>query len=638
MNEQNNLNNQFNNQFNNQPSPEGLEMPREHIKKKFFSTAFLADDSVDSTATGAFVPSENSVVTNTAFATDNTPLANPSFNDENNFVPSPNVPEESNIAVTPSIVEENIKENIETLDDDNDIEELDVLDDEPKQEEIEELDVLDEEKVVEGIEAPHPEISYDQTPQPTAMPDGYIPSYNRQYTNQGPQVGVIKPHGYDQNVDPNFGYNTQVVQPGMQNAIPAAGIAGAAMMAQQAPSIESSAIFQAANQQPTASNVTPANQVVDNTPVQQWMTNQPLSSANIESTTIEENKVMSANQREELERRKNEPVVPVPTEVTKPSPTVNVRPELLVKEYIGDDYTSLTMAPLNFGALFLGAAYFAYRKLYIWSLINMVIVGCLLFFVPTNYNYLAVLGFHLLMALAVNRIYIFNTKLMAKGVARRNAKKKKPKTQEELEENMRIRGRVSFVNALLAVCLFVAGVISISMFVLPNNDVSKLINKAFGGGNPFKVKEFKYTGTIVYDEQYDVTNLLDIWIPDAMIDTEGLKSEPIVYYKYIGPDPGEYNICSIKIGTIKDFDNGNSYVVKVAAYNGEDDKIKKGTTNGIEWTNYYTKDDNYEIYYKGATIKDKALLLEYRIGKDAPQEQCSQYYLQIMESIKLKEE
>jgi len=502
------------------------------------------------------------------------------------------------------------------------------------------LDVLDEESPVPAVQAPHPNDLYEQNQLgDVSQNPGYVPSYNRPEIKQGAQGGVIKPHGIDNNMDPNFGYNTQVVQPGVMNGANqfAGGVAGASMM-NQGPSIESSAIFQAANQAPNASNVIPANQVVDNTPVQQWMTNQPLSSANIENTTVEENKVMSANQREELERRKNEPVVPVPTEVTKPASTVNVRPELLVKEYIGEDYTSLTMSPLNFGALIFGAAYFAYRKLYIWAIINLLISAGLLFFVPTNYNYLAVLGFHLLMALAVNRIYILHVKIYANSVARRNAKKKVPKTQEELENTMRFRGRVSFINALLTVCIYVAGIISIAIFVLPNNDVSKLISKAFGGGNPFMVKEFKYTGTIIYDENYNVTNLIELFVPDDMTFVEEKDNGNIIHYTYNTSSEGEYNTCSIKVGTIKDYDNGNSYVVKIAAYNGEEELVKKATTNGIDWTNYYTKTDNYEIYYKGATIKNKALLLEYRIGKDTPEELCGRYYVDIMESIKLKEE
>jgi len=607
MNEQNNFNNQFNDQLNNQinnlPGPEGLEMPREHIKKKFFSAAFLNDSAVDNTATGAFVPTNESVVTNTAFS--NESVVNP----------------------------------IETLDDppaSEEIEELDVLEETSVPEEIEELDVLEEEKV----EAPHPDVNSFQNNQ--AAPDqyGYTPSYNRPSVNQGPQVGVIKPNTINQNVDSNFGYNTQVVQPGVQNVAPvaAAGMMGATMVNQQvqAPSIESSAIFQAVNQQATTSNVIPANQMVDNGPVQPWMTNQPLSAAGIESTTIEENKVMSANQREELERRKNEPVVPVPTEITKPAVSVDIRPELLVKEYIGEDYTSLTMSPLNFGALFFGAAYFAYRKLYIWAVINIAIVGALLFFVPMNYNFLAILGFHLLMALAVNRIYILHVKIMAKGIARSNAKKKKPKTQAELEENMRYRGRVSFVNGLLAVCLFVAGIISISIFVLPNNDVSKLISKAFGGGNPFKIKELKYEGTINYDQEYSVSDLIEVYIPDGFMPAK--DNGNVISYFYEPNMVEESCSCSFKAGVIKDFSNGDSYVVKIAAYNEEDNKISNSTTNGVDWTNYYTENDNNKIYYKGATVKNKALLIEYRIDKNKDEEVCGEYYLKIMDLMKLKED
>ena len=135
--------------------------------------------------------------------------------------------------------------------------------------------------------------------------------------------------------------------------------------------------------------------VVDNSPVEPWMVNQPLSANNIDNSTAGQNNVISANKREELERQKIEGVLdtsPVPEDVTKKTVATDVRPELLVKEYVGNEYQALVMSPSNFGAFVFGAAYYAYRKMYVLGIINIAIVLGLLFFVPLKYNVLAVVG------------------------------------------------------------------------------------------------------------------------------------------------------------------------------------------------------------------------------------------------------
>ena len=98
------------------------------------------------------------------------------------------------------------------------------------------------------------------------------------------------------------------------------------------------------------------------------------------------------------------------------------------------------------------------------------------------------------------------------------------------------------------------------------------------------------------------------------------------------------NKCKIKLGILKDYNDGSNFIIQLADYNKEEDKIDVKETKGIKWTNYYTEDVNDVIYYKGTTINDRALVLEYRIGKGSTENICDAYYLTIMESLNLKEE
>ena len=460
------------------------------------------------------------------------------------------------------------------------------------------------------------------------------PVINPPVNQNQPSVGVFKPQGAEGN-NMNLGYNTEAVNPAL--AIGVGTVAGAVPPPAGGPlpqiTMENSAIFQASQQnsnQPAA----PVQTRVDNTPVEQWMINQPLSATNVENSTAGQSNVISANKREEMAKKNNSvDTTPVPEEVTKKAGDTNIRTELLVKEYIGEDYQSLTMSPFNFGAFIFGAIYYGYRKVYFWCLINLGIVMVLLYFVPFKYNFLAVLGFHVFMALSFNRVYIIHVKMLAKMQKKTNSFKKNPRTQDELESVMRRSGKVSVINAILVLCIFLSGIYFVSMYVLKDNEFSKMVVKSIGGSKKI-YKRAKFEGNIIYDKEQDVNELINIRIPEVF---EG-SGDKFIDYIYTTMSEGKNNQCSIRVGVIEDSVDGNSYVVEMASYYEEEDKVKSAETKGISWTNYYTENNDSIIYYKGTTINEKALVLEYKIGKDSSENVCDTFFLDIMESIELKEE
>lgn len=546
-----------------------------------------------------------------------------------------------NVNGTVVVEEPEVLEDFDVPEKFEEIEELDLPEEPEKLEEIEELDLDEPVTTPSSTEVLQDGVSTINTAPPA-------PVINPPINQNQPSVGVFKPQMNDGN-NYDFGYKTEALDNSILSPVKSTGAAGNAVnsgvsalgsLGQQAMStsnpnvtFQNSAIYQS-SQQTAQQQLAPVQTVVDNSPVQEWMTNQPLSASNVEGSTIEKNTVVPANVREEKKKKKEKgSTQPVPEELTKKSVDTNIRPELLVKEYIGEDYQSITMSPFNFGAFLFGAAYFAYRKLFFWATVNLCTVLGLLYFVPMKYNFLAVLGFHVLMALAVNRIYVIHVKIIARLAKRSNQVKKNPKNQEEMEEIMRLRGRVSIINAILAVCIFIASIFFLSMYVLKDNAFSKLVTKSIGG-NKISLKKEKFDGTINFDESIDVKELIDIIIPEEF---EG-NEEKYLDYVYTTSGIGSYNQCSLRIGVVKGYSDAHSYILEVAAYYEEEDKVKEQETKGIKWNNYYTEDEFHIVYYKAVTIDDNVLLLEYKIGKDSAEMICDSYYVSIMESIALKGE
>ena len=199
-------------------------------------------------------------------------------------------------------------------------------------------------------------------------------------------------------------------------------------------------------------------------------------------------------------------------------------------------------------------------------------------------------------------------------------------------EIMRIRGKQSIINAVLAICIFAAGIFFLSKYVLKDNSFSKFLTKSIGVDKT-SYKKVEYKGTINYDENYNINDLINIKVPDDFVKNDNYYID----YVYTTDGMGTYNQCSLKVGVVSGFRDGNSFIAEMAAYNEEEFKVKSLETKGITWTNYYTQDDSNEIFYKGTTVNEHAILLEYKIGKDSTDGVCDTYFYTIMDSIELKE-
>ena len=644
MNDQNGYNNQLNNQFNNQPMNNGDSMPSGHTKKKFFSNAFMADNSGTMVSASEAVASKDSNTSSWEAIRQPTPnTVEPAtqevaqsastgtfFNMQNMQTPSTQVASLTNSQAIP-VVATAEPETLDTLDYNQNIESLDGLDGTATVN----SNTIQVPQIDQGIST----VQQTAVMQPGMVQTGVMQPVMTQATIM-PTTPVVGTTAYNPQTMPQsgVGYNTQQVQ--MNNTMQVPVYNQGVVNQVAGPTIEQSAIFQATQQTqiPAQQAVQPQIETLVETPAQPWMAAQPLSQEVLDVPDVLEEPVMSANQREALIKKQQEEAqmanMPVPAEVVKPKEEVKVREDLLAKEYGGEDYTSIVMSPFSIGGFIFGAAAFAYRKMILMAIIALAASLGILFFVPINYNYLGVLGLHILDALIINRLYVIKANMVAKQTRKRNNKRAEPMSQERLQVVVKNKGKKSPINGILFICLFLASIIFVSIKVLPNRDFSKIIRKAFDGPTPTKKNEFVFDGTIKYDGNYDIGNLIKYTIPEGFEST----GEKYLSYKIVTEGTGVFNECSFKLAGIENYDNGNNYVVKIAEFDEGVDKIKISKTKGIEWTNYTTMDATSTIYYRGTTINNKSLLLEYRIGNDSNKETCDIKLIELLNSIELKEE
>lgn len=622
MNDQNG----FNNQFNNQPMNNGDSMPGGHTKKKFFSNSFMSDNSSTMVSASDTVNSNSNNTVNWSGFTDNNTVA---VEQQNN---TGIVQEQAEVQVQQprqffqqplnQIGQQPMQEQvIGTLQPDLTQASVEVLDDTNATLSGSEPETLDDYNTNQNVESLE---NYEMQDTPQNNSSIQVPTIDQGINNmyQNNQMGAYNQQTY---------YNNSQMMPGVQNQGMAQGV-GVGV-----PTMENSAIYQSAQQSYAQPVQQTQIETLDNGVVEPWMSNQPLSTETLEMPDVLEEPVIPANQREDMIRKQQEEAqrmaMPVLEEVVKPAQNVDIKADLLEKEYVGEDYPKIVMSPFNLGGFLFGAAYFAYRKMFLFTVLVLLGALAILFYVQIPYNYLCLLALHIFVGLIVNRIYVLKVKMIAKSTAKRNNKRKEPMSQERLATVLKNKGRVMPINAILVICLFAASIITISFYVLPKNNFSKLITKSIGG-RPSKVKEAKYDGTIYFDEESNVFDYINFEVPAGF---EKI-SKKIHSYKYVTDGTGMFNECSFRIGVIKDFTSGNSYVVKMAAYDEKGEEISTSNTKGIEWTNYYTEDATSTIYYKGTTVDDNAILFEYKMGNDSNKATCNSYFLEVMDSIELKKE
>ena len=131
---------------------------------------------------------------------------------------------------------------------------------------------------------------------------------------------------------------------------------------------------------------------------------------------------------------------------------------------------------------------------------------------------------------------------------------------------------------------------------------------------------------------YDVSKILVINPPSVFVDNSidyGTK------YIYTTNESGTYNQCSFTIRELSKYPDAKDFMKLMAKHYNK--KITDASYNGIDWYSISVTNKEGITYYSSAMIKDKSIIFQYLSGADTQSGECDKYYIQILESLKIKE-
>ena len=296
----------------------------------------------------------------------------------------------------------------------------------------------------------------------------------------------------------------------------------------------------------------------------------------------------------------------------------------IAKEFVGPSYQKITMAPFSFAGFIFGSLYFLYRKMYLIGIIIFIIDLVLQNLLKAPISYIAVLIFHLVIALIVNQLYLKIVSKRIQKIIKQNPKK----NEYEISQIAKKRGGTSLLLAII-ISMGLSFVASATFGIYK---LSNFLDKFTTNLNNSPNTEYK--GVLVY-EPFAIDKTFNISIPAAF---SNKSSNNILTYEYIPNPDGILNSCELSFGAIKGYTSGETLIKQIAQFNNDSEGVTTLESKNITWYNFYTENNLERIYYRGTTINNKALLLSYSIGQDVTSDVCDTYYVEILDSISKKNE
>ena len=337
------------------------------------------------------------------------------------------------------------------------------------------------------------------------------------------------------------------------------------------------------------------------------------------------------------------------------------------KEYVGEAFTKITMAPFSFVGLLFGGLYLIYRKVYILGFIALIFELGIFFSIPVPFSFVIFFVYRLVFALVVNRLYLGDVKLKIKLLRRFNPKK----NQYELSVLAKKKGGTNLIMTLVVGFIYMSIIVGLGLTfnwqsilnLLPQNE-EPVINEDSEGVTG-------YNGDLTY-EDYDILNNFNITIPKEF------KKEGQYYtYVYRVPLPPEKqpandkenegenevdnneeqnteenntsekpkekveysnNKCTLSFNAVNGYKDEEDLIKSIAYYytHSEDEGVSQTTNNGIDWYVFDSNKTNEKIYFRVTTKDNKLILFIYKMEYEDENKVCESYYNDIYNSISSK--
>ena len=299
--------------------------------------------------------------------------------------------------------------------------------------------------------------------------------------------------------------------------------------------------------------------------------------------------------------------------------------DALVKDYIGPSFQQTIMSPFSFTAFIFSGIYFIYKKMYILSLIIIVVEYLIAFIVPSPISYISFFVLRILIALVYNQIYLKKSNKEVKKIIKKNENK----SQIEISNICKIKGKNNMLIAIISLLLMLFVFYFSSFKLFPNSGINKIINSIVSKQNKNNEElKHEFNGTLIKDS-FDILSIYNIKVPNTF---EGNESN----FKYSYTNSNNVT-CTLSFNLIKNYTTAEDLINDLADYNHLSNNISNVETNNIKWYNLNIENDSKKTYYRATTYDSKAFLLQYDITKNDISNECDEYYADIISSISLKE-
>ncbi|MBP3461288.1 MAG: DUF2628 domain-containing protein [Bacilli bacterium] len=306
----------------------------------------------------------------------------------------------------------------------------------------------------------------------------------------------------------------------------------------------------------------------------------------------------------------------------------------LLVAYIKKNQDKILKNKFSIPAFIFNGYYLLYRKIYGLGFLICFITSLLLMAYTYFKNNIILYITVMLMFIISILLGLFTNKNYLEKCYKEITKIKKiNKSEEELIKKCNKKGGTSIIKMILIVILIfiITNIINSIIFpIIKNNTKQEEKNNNTVEVNPIDVQLQKYNGYLLHDTSININNEFSITIPTTF-KASMMNSDYAIDYEY----SDQLNSCGFSLKGVENYTSSNKLIQEMAEYNNVID-IKTNTINNIKWDSFISTTSLETTYIHATTKNNKVYLFEYKINNEDNNKVCTNYYNNILKTVKLK--
>ena len=340
--------------------------------------------------------------------------------------------------------------------------------------------------------------------------------------------------------------------------------------------------------------------------------------------------------------------VPKPDIMISAPQDTSIDTDVLIVDYVGENYEKISTKPINFSALFFGISYMLYRKMYLEGGAALVI-AYILFYVLLLVNPLVAPLIFLIISIVLfvlfNTIYIKLSKKKIDKIKNRY----KVMSVSELKKLCQKKGGKNLVVPIVASILVPAVMGGVMTTLLPV-DSEEIVNKIKDtlsniklpsgsktspqGQQPTEKKDNVSLETISKKQDVTLADKIDMQYLTVFKPTANNTTYMYDYVRYTTPED-ENTACSFNLSVVDGYESGTQLINDLASTYGVSSSTLT-TSAGITWNIIKIENDNETINVAASSNNSEVYMFTYKISKGADQSLANTWNNGVIQSIEFK--